>query len=154
MLSRPSEADHGKDDNTKIVLLPPSMFIATTNARDDTLKQRVKDAQQKQTTKMELWCDTQGVRKLPEGYAKDWRLAVPSGLVLRHKLLAQFHNLATAGHPGSDNTITLIAQHYWWPGMNAWVERYIAGCTHCQQSKICTTRKKTPLYCIPGNPSI
>ena len=32
---------------------------------------------------MELWCDTQGVHKLPEGYAKEWRLAVPSGLVLR-----------------------------------------------------------------------
>ena len=38
--------------------------------------------------------------------------------------------------------------------MNAWVERYIAGGTHCQQSKICTTRKKTQPYHIPGNPSM
>ena len=103
---------------------------------------------------MELWFDTQGVRKLPEGYTKDWRLAVPSGLVLRHELLAQFHNSPTVGHPGRDNTIALIAQHYWWPGMNAWVERYIAGCAHCQQSKICTTRRKTPPYHSPGNPSM
>ena len=152
--SRPPGADHRKDNNTNVVLLPLSMFIATTNIKDNPLKQRVKDAQQKQMTEMELWCDTQGVRKLPEGYAKDWRLAVPSGMVLRCELLVQFHNLPTAGHPGSHNTITLIAQHYWWPGMNAWVERYIAGCAHCQQSKICTTKKKPPPYCIPSDPSM
>ena len=103
---------------------------------------------------MELWCDTQGVRKLPEGYAKDWRLAVPSGLTLQHELLAQFYNSPTAGHPGRDNTIALIAQHYWWPGMNTWVERYVTGCAHCQQSKVHTTKKKTPLYHIPGDPSM
>ena len=103
---------------------------------------------------MEPWCDTQGVRKLPEGYAKDWRLAVPSRLILRHELLAQFHNSPTAGHPGRDNTIALIAQHYWWPEMNAWVEWYVNGCAHCQQSKIHTTEKKTPPYHIPGDPSM
>ena len=103
---------------------------------------------------MELWCNTQGVRKLPEGYAHGWRMAVPSGLVLRHELLAQFHNSPTAGHPGRDNTIALIAQHYWWPGMNTWVERYVAGCAQCQQSKIHTMKKKTPLFCIPGDSSM
>ena len=67
MLSRPPGADHGKEDNTDIVLLPPSMFIAATNTKNNAFKQRVKDAQQKQTAEMELWCNTQGVRKLPEG---------------------------------------------------------------------------------------
>ena len=71
MLSRPPGADCGKEDNTDIVLLPPSMFIAMTKTQDNTLKQRVKDAQQKQVMEMELWCNTQGVRKLPEGYTKD-----------------------------------------------------------------------------------
>ena len=154
MLSRLPGADQGKEDNTNIVLLPLSMFISTINTEDDMLKWKVKDAQQKQKAEMELWCNTQGVRKLPEGYAKDWRLAVLSGLVLKCELLAQFHNSPTAGHPGRDNTIALIAQHYWWPEMNAWVEQYVKGCTHCQQSKICTTKKKTPPYYIPGDPSM
>ena len=79
MLSRPPRVDQGKQDN---VLLPPSMFIATANAQDDMLKEKVKEMQQKHRTKMELWCNTQGVRKLPEGYAKEGRLVVPSGLVL------------------------------------------------------------------------
>ena len=67
--------------------------------------------------------------------------------------MAQFHNTLTAGHPGRDNTLALIAQHYWWPGMNTWIGNYIAGCAHCQQNKIHTTKKKTPSYCILGDPS-
>ena len=66
--------------------------------------------------------------------------------------MAQFHNLPTAGHPGRDNTLALVSQHYWWPGMTTWIEQYIAGCTLCQQNKIRTMKKKTPLYRIPGDP--
>ena len=154
MLLRPPGVDQGKQDNTNIILLPPSLFITTTTTQDDMLKTKVKEVQWKQKEEMELWCNTQGVHKLPKGYAKEWRLVVPSRLVLRQELMAQFHNSPTAGHPGRDNTLTLVSQHYWWPGMNTWVEWYIAGCAHCQQSKICTTKKKTPLYRIPGDPSM
>ena len=83
MLSRPPGADQGKQDNADIVLLPPSLFITTTKAQDDMLKTKVKEVQLKQKEEMEFWCDTQGVCKLPEGYTKGWKLAVPSGLVLR-----------------------------------------------------------------------
>ena len=154
MLSRPPGADQGKQDNADIILLPPLMFVATSVVQDDLLRAKVKTAQQKQKGEMENWCNTQGVRKLPEGYAKEWRLAVPSGLVLQQELMAQFHNSLTAGHPGRDNMLALVSQHYWWPGMNTWIEWYVAGCTQCQQSKIHTTKKKTPLYCIPGDPSM
>ena len=152
MLSRLPGANQGKQDNKDIVLLPPSLFIATAKAQDDMLKAKVKEAQLRQKEEMELWCDTHRVHKLPEGYAKEWRLAIPSGLVLRQELMAQFHNSPTAGHPGRDNTLALVSQHYWWPGMTTWVERYVAGCALCQQNKICTTKKKTPLYHIPGDP--
>ena len=54
MLSRPPRVDQGKQDNTDIVLLPPSMFIVTANAQDDMLKEKVKETQQKQKAKMEL----------------------------------------------------------------------------------------------------
>ena len=122
MLSRPPGADQGKQDNTDIILLPPSLFITTAKAQDNMLKAKVKEAQQKQKAEMELWCNTHRVRKLPKGYAKEWRLVVPSGLVLRWELMAQFHNSPTVGHPGRDNTLALISQHYWWPRMTTWVE--------------------------------
>ena len=83
MLSRPPGADQGKQDNANIVLLPSSLFIATANTQDNMLKVKVKEVQSKWREEMELWCNTQGVHKLPKGYAKEWRLAVPSGLVLR-----------------------------------------------------------------------
>ena len=100
MLSWPPGADQGKLDNADIILLPPSLFITTAKVQDDMLKTKVKEVQQKQKGEMELWCDTYGICKLPEGYAKGWRLAVPSGLVLRQELMAQFHNSPTIGHPG------------------------------------------------------
>ena len=58
MLSRPPRVDQGKQDNTDIVLLPPSMFIMTTTTQDDMLQTKVKEAQQKQKGEMELWCNT------------------------------------------------------------------------------------------------
>ena len=108
MLLWPPGVDQGKQDNENIILLPPSLFIATAKVQDDMLKTKVKEVQQRQKEEMELWCDTQGVHKLPEGYAKEGRLVVPLGLVLRWELMAQFHNSPTAGHPGRDNTLTLV----------------------------------------------
>ena len=55
MLPRPPGADHGEKDNLDIVLLPPSVFVTTTDTKDDTLKQRVKEAQQEHKAEMELW---------------------------------------------------------------------------------------------------
>src|SRR5580692_6159390 len=127
------------------------MFISTTTSETSTLKEKVLQAQNTQHSEMEHWCDTQEVRKLPEGYMKGWRLAVPAGLKLRREIVSHFHDSPIAGHPGRDNTIALMARHYSWPGMNTWVERYVAGCARCQQAKIRTTRKKTPLYQIPGD---
>ena len=58
MLSRLPGADQGKEDNINIMLLPLSIFISTANAEGDILKQKVKDAQQKQKAEIELWCNT------------------------------------------------------------------------------------------------
>ena len=88
MLSQPHGVDHGEMDNSNITVLPPAIFITSVSTQEDALKQKVRKAQQKQRAKMKLWCNTQGVRKLPKGYTQGWRMAVPSGLVLRHKVLA------------------------------------------------------------------
>jgi hypothetical protein len=59
------------------------------------------------------------------------------------------HNHPTAGHPGRDETIIKMRQHYYWPGMAKWIEEYIQGCATCQESKIRTHQAKTSLYKIP-----
>ena len=100
---------------------------------------------------MEEWCNTWGVRKLPKGYTKDNKWAVPTDEQLRHDVLSQYHDSPTAGHPGRDNMITLVSWHYWWPRMNAWIEQYVKGCAICQQNKIRTTKSRMPLYHIPSD---
>ena len=102
---------------------------------------------------MEEWCNMQGVRKLPEGYVKDNKWAVPLDQQLRHDILSQYHDSPTAGHPGRDSMIALVTKKYWWLKMNTWIKQYIKGCTICQQNKIWTVRNKTPLYHIPGDPT-
>ena len=59
------------------------------------------------------------------------------------------HDIPMAGHPGRDETLRKIQEHYWWPGIKDWVAEYIKGCATCQQSKILIHKKHTPLYHIP-----
>src|SRR5580692_5741910 len=153
MLSRPPGVDKGEHNNEAVTLIPEALFVKTAIATPSAIRSQVLTAQEQAHNEMEDWCNMQGVRKLPEGYVKDNKWVVPSNEQLRREILSQYHDSPTAGHPGRDNMITLVSQHYWWPRMNAWIEQYVKGCTTCQQNKIRTTKNKTPLYRIPGDPS-
>jgi hypothetical protein len=58
------------------------------------------------------------------------------------------HDHPTARHPGRDETIRKAKKLRQWKGMNKWIANYVKGCAVCQQSKILTHQKKTPLYQI------
>jgi hypothetical protein len=58
------------------------------------------------------------------------------------------HDHPTAGHPKRDETIRKAKKLQQWKGMNEWIANYVKGCAVCQQNKILTHRKKTPLYRI------
>ena len=66
----------------------------------------------------------------------------------KREIIKEYHDAPTAGHPGQDNTITLVKEKYLWPGMTKWISQYVKGCAVCQQNKTCH-QKKTPLFCIP-----
>jgi len=63
-------------------------------------------------------------------------------------LMTLTHNHYTMGHPRRDETIRKAKQHASWDGMNSWIADYIKGCATCQQNKILTHKRKTPLYRI------
>jgi hypothetical protein len=58
------------------------------------------------------------------------------------------HDHPTVEHPWRDETIRKAKKLRWWKGMNEWIANYVKGCSTCQQNKILTHRKKTPLYQI------
>jgi hypothetical protein len=58
------------------------------------------------------------------------------------------HDHPTTGHSGRDETIRKAKKFQSWKGMNEWIANYVKGCAICQQNKILTHQKKTPLYWI------
>jgi hypothetical protein len=63
-------------------------------------------------------------------------------------LMLLTHDHPTAGHPGRDEMIRKTKKLQQWTGMKEWIANYVKGCATCQQSKILTHQKKTPLYRI------
>ena len=69
-------------------------------------------------------------RRNPEG--THYQLRVPT--TLRQRVIWGYHDVPLAGHPGSEETIRAIQEHFFWPGMSREIRRYVAGCHLC----ICT----------------
>jgi Integrase zinc binding domain len=73
---------------------------------------------------------------------------------LKRGVISLFHDPPTAGHPRITKTMTLAAQHYWWPGMKDFVTAYVKGCTNCQMSKINMHPNKPAMFPISTIPNI
>jgi hypothetical protein len=67
---------------------------------------------------------------------------------LRRKIVLQYHDAPTAGHPGMTSTLFSIFQDYWWPQMKDFIQQYVRGCATCQANKADTTQTKPPLFPI------
>jgi hypothetical protein len=80
-------------------------------------------------------------------------LESPSEQFLRN-ILKEMHDHPTARHPRHDETIRKIKELYQWPKMNQWIMDYIKGCATCQQNKIQTHKRKTPLFGITTMPNM
>src|SRR6266705_3201041 len=99
--------------------------------------------------------DNQDVIILPEAKftaataALDGKTLVPALNEVKRGIMALVHDHPTAGHPGRDETLRKAQEHYYWPNMKEWIADYVKGCATCQQNKILTHRKRTPIYRIP-----
>ena len=51
-----------------------------------------------------------------------------------------------AGHQGHDCTLSLLWEHFWWPGMVDKMQQSIKSCTHCLQHE--GNLSKVPLHLI------
>ncbi|KAL0177569.1 hypothetical protein M9458_026463, partial [Cirrhinus mrigala] len=53
----------------------------------------------------------------------------------RIALIHSTHTSLDTGHPGANNTLTLLSDHFWWPAMARDVRQYVQGCKECAMSK-------------------
>jgi len=64
---------------------------------------------------------------------------------LQCDILQTLHDSPAAGHPGISNTWELVREQYEGPRLQEFVEQYIKGCAHCQESKTNVHQSKAPL---------
>src|SRR6266436_2690941 len=85
-----------------------------------------------------------GPRSLTKGL-EDWNLE--DGLILHRDIVKTYHESLATGHPGRWKTYELVSRDYWWPGMSAFIHKFVEGCTLCQ------TTKNQPRTQVPLQPN-
>ncbi|KAK3520635.1 hypothetical protein QTP70_029419 [Hemibagrus guttatus] len=53
----------------------------------------------------------------------------------RTPLIHSTHTSLDTGHPGVNETLSLLKDHFWWPNTASDVRRYVQGCRDCAMSK-------------------
>ena len=122
-LSRPLGVNWMVKNNKNVTVLPDRLFACALNLKD--LDREVRQSQEKLPKE---WKDQYSLDNLEEGWTRQGQLAVRNTSELHRHLVATHHNHATAEHPGIQQTISLIPQCYWWPGLREFVKNYIKGC--------------------------
>jgi hypothetical protein len=138
-----------------MIMIPESAFIRVTDEDSlGSLENCITQSQQEHQPIMKAWeaCTpllcTQTIDGPTWKTKETLKLVIPPNPDLFCKIMKEWHNLPTAGHPGRDETVRCITNQYHWPGAHQWIESYIKGCATCQQNKNLTHRTRTPLYCI------
>ena len=137
-------------DNRSQIVLKPDHFtaaIATSTETTDTLEQDIRNEtdQDPEVTLALRLLRTHGPRQLTEELT-NWeerdgltfykgRIYIPKSPELRKRILKLCHDSVTTGHPGRRGTLELVSRLYWWPGITTFVNKYVAGCEHCQRYK-------------------
>ncbi|EKD01739.1 retrotransposon nucleocapsid protein [Trichosporon asahii var. asahii CBS 8904] len=62
------------------------------------------------------------------------KIYVPDSL--RDRILGEYHDAITAGHPGVRRTASAVSATYWWPRWREYVQSYVDSCDACQRTKV------------------
>ncbi len=84
------------------------------------------------------------------GKTKVTQLVIPSSFV--ETTLKLLHDAPSAGHPGRDKTLSMARAKYYWPILRLDIEKHIAQCLSCAETK--GTTKTAPIleYPLPARP--
>ncbi len=78
------------------------------------------------------------------------QVVIPSSLI--ETVLKLLHDTPSAGHPGRDKTLSMARATYYWPTMRLDIERHIAQCLSCAETKGTTQTAPILEYPLPAEP--
>ncbi|RYE18911.1 MAG: hypothetical protein EOP45_13405 [Sphingobacteriaceae bacterium] len=68
---------------------------------------------------------------------------------VRLTVMTHRHDSVISGHLGIRKTRELVERDYWWPKMNAYIERYVTECDTCQRAKSTQQKYSGLLHPLP-----
>jgi len=72
---------------------------------------------------------------IQDGYLfKSIRLCIPKHNT-RELVIREVHSRSLTGHDGGNKTLSMLQEHYYWPGMSKDVQDILKRCTICQVAK-------------------
>ncbi|GIZ39392.1 hypothetical protein CKM354_000277800 [Cercospora kikuchii] len=77
------------------------------------------------------------------------RLYVPNNEELYDQVLRLCHETPAAGHPGRARTYQIVSRDYYWPGMSAYIRRWVQNCHVCSRIKPSRQRNRGLLQPLP-----
>jgi hypothetical protein len=143
-LSRPSEDEQQRDER-QVTLLPSEVFLNLTNTSNEDSLEYLLVRKQEEHSKWAKEHGGQQAKGTTLWITEDGQTLVPPGDELKRRIMHAYHD-RLSGHPGRDETVRRVLQHFYWPGARQWIKQYVKGCATCQQNKYLTHRTQAPLY--------
>ncbi|KAG2882201.1 hypothetical protein PC115_g22013 [Phytophthora cactorum] len=76
------------------------------------------------------------------------RIVVPNDYDLRMRIMYEYHDGPTTGHPGREKTFVLLTRDFYWNHQYKWVRKYVRACEVCQRVKPAAF-SQAPLQSLP-----
>ncbi|KAG3004503.1 hypothetical protein PC120_g18509 [Phytophthora cactorum] len=76
------------------------------------------------------------------------RIVVPNDYNLRMRIMYEYHDVPTAGHPGREKTYVLLTRDSYWIHQYKWVRKYVRACKVRQRVKPAAF-SQAPLQSLP-----
>ncbi|KAG2795783.1 hypothetical protein PC113_g22398 [Phytophthora cactorum] len=72
------------------------------------------------------------------------RIVVPNDYDLRLRIMYEYHDAPTTGHPGGEKTYLLRTRVFYWYRHYKWVRKYVRACEVCQRVKPAASSQALP----------